>query len=224
MIPIPANEMFAGYKPTTNIFPPVIIPPAVGFVCEPAESPHRVLSVQNAVVVRVADIGAQIVLGIVRDREEPMEGEIIYGLSSNAGQVRALENSLGRSLFDLLETGRVVSSLCEWGREGGWKRLLWLSEIRSDPNAKSIAQDSSCLPGAVRHGLSQQMVQAQARRSAVLALRKKWSLSESVSKKDAPGWLPRFAVELMMSSSAWVALPDSADSAPTSSTPPRPRR
>src|SRR2546426_6330585 len=90
--PMPLGGLNAGQA----VIPPTV-PPSLGFVSAPPDLPDRVLSILNAVVVRIGDIGGgRTLLGIVGEREEPVEDQIVYGLSADSRQVRSLEDDLGR--------------------------------------------------------------------------------------------------------------------------------
>lgn len=200
----------AGYVPKERIFPPVIIPPATGLGSTPPERPDSVIQTRPCLVIRIAHLNSHVLIGIVRDFESDLnESSLTWGLGP-LGQIRLLEDCLGRSLDSVYEGGRIVESVVRCGRDGGWRQLCWLGQIRDDPNRKVIPQDRRCIAPHILHALDQHAAQMQVHREAVLALRKKWNIQDATSRADVPGWLPKPALELLLDSSTYRALPEVA--------------
>src|SRR5881296_650751 len=164
--------------PHVGFGPHVPGPPIhVGLMSDPPERFDCIVSIQRAILTRLADLGTHVLLGCLRDREpDADEAGITYGLGAVA-EVATLENRLGRRLAEIFESGRVLESVSFCARTGGARRLFWLREAMPDPTSKSLpSYDPSCLPGAVRHGLMLQREQAEKRRSETLWLRQRWSI------------------------------------------------
>ena len=194
---------------------------AVTLCREPIETIDSVISIRPALLVRLAEFGAHVCIGVITDRCDPCEESIIFG-TGTAAQVASLEAYFARPLRLALDAGVDVQATLRTSRWGNISQLLWLQETRRDPNSKSWQQDLACFPPAMRHGMAMHAAQQRDRREKILAMRRSWSIGDARTKSDAPGWLPKAALGLLIDGSAYRSLPESTDE--NSSAPARARR
>lgn len=179
-----------------------------------SDAPHDVVHrLFTGLVVRIADIGGGFYqVGFLPVQEAAEESSIIIGAVA-ARDVRSLENDLGRSLAQSLDSGMEAEGIVSVTRYGNRSSLLWLRAPYHDQGLKKFALTGrECLPADQVAAMDKVAEQQAERRAAGLKLRKSWLLAEAKSKADVPGWLSRAALEHVLDSSSYRALPEAAES------------
>ncbi len=204
-------EPIAEPKPAPVIAPELFTP-------DPPDRVDSNLAHRAAVLVRIAHIGANTILGIVTNEDESGEDSVIrYGLCP-VKRTRDLEAGLRDTLGRVFDDGKQFISVTRAYLWGGRKDLVWLFQEYRDTSLKTIKQDLSCFPKSWVSGMNQHLEQAIAMRKRTLSLRQKWDINDAVNKNDVPAWLPRWGLDLVLESPSYRALA-SATAEESTSTP-----